>query len=576
MKMKKISIIAAVAACSLTANAQDYTKGVFVLNEDWYGHNNSTMNFWNVDGKFTDYYIVQTANSYEKSLGCTAQFGQLYGNHIFIMSKQDKDPGESGKMESGRFVMLNKKTMRIQHTLPVLEANSKGKSIADGRGCLAVNEHKVYLGSSNGIYVFNIENQSIEKKIIGSENPLITGDEDNADGTGPLYNNQIGTMLRGQDYVFAIKQDKGILVIDPSTDEIVMTIEGCFSTMVQSKDGNIWAGMNIGEHKKYPYGNNGDSWIGTSLMCIDQYTLESKTVALPLGGVSQSWYAWTAGTLTASSTDNYLYFVYEDPSGGQSTWFTNCHVYRYDIDKNECRNIYDSSNDGLYIYGGAIQCDPVSGNLYIAMYVGENIATQNWVYMIIDKNGKEVATYQPIGNYWYPAMFIFPDNEAPVASEIAPVTFTENNPITIPLADKVSDKDTPAKSIIKSIEKVSDETVVSAAIVKGDLVLTPKNYGDAMVTLKYDSNGKTVSCNIKVSNLSSVEDIESDNRFVVENIAGGIRISGLKTASRIDIYNMQGALYKSVEANDGDIIPDLAPGIYIVKSLYYSSKIIVK
>ena len=51
-------------------------------------------------------------------------------------------------------------------------------------------------------------------------------------------------MLRTADYVFAIQQDKGVLVIDPQTDKIIHTVEGCFSTMAQSKDGDIWVGRN--------------------------------------------------------------------------------------------------------------------------------------------------------------------------------------------------------------------------------------------------------------------------------------------------------------------------------------------
>ena len=98
---------------SVQMAAQNYTDGVFVLNEDWYGHNNSSMNFWNCDGDFVDYYIVQIANNYEFSLGCTSQYGQLYGDYIVITSKQDKDPGDGSDMKSGRLTILNKNTLKV-------------------------------------------------------------------------------------------------------------------------------------------------------------------------------------------------------------------------------------------------------------------------------------------------------------------------------------------------------------------------------------------------------------------------------------------------------------------------------
>lgn len=53
----------------------DYTQGVFILNEDWFGHNNSTINFMTSSGDFA-YKIFQTANP-GKELGCTSQFGTI-------------------------------------------------------------------------------------------------------------------------------------------------------------------------------------------------------------------------------------------------------------------------------------------------------------------------------------------------------------------------------------------------------------------------------------------------------------------------------------------------------------------
>ena len=38
---------------SLVNEQVDYTKGTFIVNEDWYGHQNSTVNFLSDDGKWT-------------------------------------------------------------------------------------------------------------------------------------------------------------------------------------------------------------------------------------------------------------------------------------------------------------------------------------------------------------------------------------------------------------------------------------------------------------------------------------------------------------------------------------------
>ena len=610
--MKKIFTLIAsamIAGNSMQSIAQNYTNGVYVLNEDWYGHNNSTLNFWNPETETIDYLIMQMANNYEYSLGCTAQYGQLYGDFIVITGKQDKDPGEPGDMKSGRVAILHKNTLKPvgDEVHPLISVNERDKSDADGRGVCFVDNEKFYVGTSNGIYVFKWNEQGkiftwdSEKIIPGTGNPLITGDEvSNADGLGPLYQNQIGMMLRTQDYVFAIKQDLGVLVINPETDEIITIIEGCFSTMAQSKDGDIWVGVNYQEegnedNLNYPYGWNGDAWNGSQLMCIDQYTLETKKVRIDTGGIPQSWYAWTAGSLTASETENALYFVYTDPSLGQINWFRNCVLYRFNIDaidwdnidlsnpdeayaEGACEEIYDSSFDDLYFYGGALQCNPKDGNLYASFYVGENIATQEWIYAILNPEGEMIQYQEPIKRYWYPAMFIFPDNEAPIVENFDDVTIEDKNPVEITLADKVTDSDSRNAAIVKSISNIADESIVKAEIIKGNLVLTPLKKGNTTVEIAFNSNGKVVTGNVNVSvtaDISSVDviDVERANVFAV---SGNIMVTGIDTPQQVEIFNAQGALVKSAIVNNGEQITSLAKGnLYIVKISNQSYKIVL-
>ena len=610
--MKKIITLitsALIAGSSMLLTAQNYTNGVYVLNEDWYGHNNSTLNFWNPETETIDYLIMQMANNYEYSLGCTSQYGQLYGDFIVITGKQDKDPGEPGDMKSGRVSILHRNTLKPvgDEVHPLISVNEKDKSDADGRGVCFVDNKKFYIGTSNGIYVFKWDEQGkiftwdSEKIIPGTENVLITGDEvSNADGLGPLYQNQIGMMLRTQDYVFAIKQDLGVLVIDPQTDEIITIIEGCFSTMAQSKDGNIWVGVNYQEegsedNLNYPYGWNGDAWNGSQLMCIDQYTLETKKVRLDTGGIPQSWYAWTAGTLTASETENVLYFVYTDPSLGQINWFRNCVLYRFNIDaidwnnidlsnpdeayaEGACEEIYDSSFDNLYFYGGALQCNPKDGNLYASLYVGENIATQEWIYAIINSEGEMTQYQEPIKRYWYPAMFIFPDNEAPIVDGLEDITIADKNSVTVTLADKVTDNDSRNAAIVKSVSYVADESIVKAEITKGDLVLTPLNKGNTTVEIAFNSNGKVVTKSINVSVTADVNSVEMTDikRANVFAVAGNIMTTGIGTPQQVEVYNAQGALIKSTVVNNGEQIIGLAKGnLYIVKISNKSYKIVL-
>ena len=89
-------------------------------------------------------------------------------------------------------------------------------------------------------------NLTIGGQIKGTGNP-----NDEGYGTTVLCPNR--TMVRANDYIFAIHQQYGLLVIDPKTDTLVRTIKAPlekdesgkeeqrgFGFHVCSKDGNLW------------------------------------------------------------------------------------------------------------------------------------------------------------------------------------------------------------------------------------------------------------------------------------------------------------------------------------------------
>ena len=96
--MNKIYTLLLFLSVSISAFCQEsddteYTNGVFFLNEDWYGHQNSTINFLSDEGEWT-YRVFQKTNP-GKELGCTSQFGTIYNGKFYIVSKQERDPGAS-------------------------------------------------------------------------------------------------------------------------------------------------------------------------------------------------------------------------------------------------------------------------------------------------------------------------------------------------------------------------------------------------------------------------------------------------------------------------------------------------
>lgn len=419
------------------AQTTDFSSGVYILNEDWFGHRNSTLMHLSELGQFSYDLVGNNPDNAGKSLGCTSQYATFYNGHLYVISKQDQDSGESSSVRGGRIVVIDPTDHRILFSQDTI-FTINGISAADGRAFVGVNPHKGYISTSNGIFVFDLDNYTIKGRIAGTENPLIQGGEiSNTDGIGPLYHNQCGNMIAYNNKVFAVMQDKGVLVINATTDVIEHVFEGCFSTVVQSKDGCIWAARNTETaYQEYPYGMAGEWWMGNELMAIHPTTLATDTInflkefGIEDVMVEQNWYAWNAGSLCASTKDNSLFFAYNK---NVWSWFTRSHIYRYDIDSNELYEIYDTAEDNNYIYGAGIRVEPQSDRLWVSCYVGGNISTNNFVFYALDINlnsesfGTRIGTYTPIKNYWYPAMFLFPEDNQTTALPNSPSTSSPNS-----------------------------------------------------------------------------------------------------------------------------------------------------
>ena len=235
----------------------DYTQGVFFVNEDWYGHQNSTVNFLTNDGEWI-YRVVQKENP-GVELGCTNQYGAIYGDRFYLIAKQAKDPGAS--ITGGRLTVCDARTMKVLKQFVNISVDANGNSNADGRGFLGVDEHKGYVGTSNGIYVLDLDALELTGVVTGSENA-------GSSAYDQLYGGQVGNMVRVGDRVFAVHQSKGLLVINPATDRVEQVIEGIegwgFGSVVLSKDGNLWLSL---------ASTSGSGQADTRIMKVNPYTL---------------------------------------------------------------------------------------------------------------------------------------------------------------------------------------------------------------------------------------------------------------------------------------------------------------
>lgn len=469
----------------------DYTKGTFIVNEDWYGHQNSTVNFLTDEGEWV-YRVVQKENP-GVELGATAQYGAIYGDKFFIIAKQPKDPGTS--IMGGRITICDAKTMKVLKQIENIAVDDNGSSIADGRGFLGVDEHKAYVGTSNGIYVLDLDKLEITGSVGGAGT-------DSDDPYQQLYGGQIGNMVRVNDRVFAVHQKNGLLVINPATDEVEQTVEAPegwgFGSVVLSKDGNLWLSLAA---------SSGSGQADTRIVKLNPATLEQTVIECPEGifGPANSWYAWTPDCFCASKQNNVLYW-----NGGNSSWFSGKTVYKYDIDSNTFSTFidYNDDPDGWQIYGCSFRIDPVTDEAIVSLYKGYGDPT--YVVRKYDNEGKQIAEYSMISNYWFPSLPVFPDNEAPVVADIAPVSLTTEDGTTVSLKDVATDADNMDAAIVKTVKEVSDEEVLKAEMADGDLVITPLKAGKADITIQINSNGKLAETvvSVEVTEATDIDAVE--------------------------------------------------------------------
>ena len=406
MKRLLFNIFTSLAAmvCTVAAQEADYTKGIIWVNEDWYGHQNSTVNYLLPDdpeGIYWKYRIIQTENP-GKELGCTNQYGALWNGRLYLIAKQDKDPGAT--FTGGRITVADAKTMKILHQQSLIDPSG---AQCDGRGFLGVDAHKGYISTSNGVWIFDLDTYTVTGQVEGSANPNAGGDNDkpNTDPTGSLYHGQSGMMVSAAGKVFIAHQQYGLLLVDPDKDKVIDVISmdivqkgAGIGSVVKSKDGNLWLSV---------AGNlQGTGTFLNYIVKVDPQTLTYGIIDIPEGMYppSNSWYAWTPDAFVASTVQNCLYW-----KGGPNRWFTGTKIYKFDCDTYEQSLFIDLEEEGANwkLYGCALGVHPVTDEIYMALY--HEFGTPTYITRRYSPKGEKIRDYEMIMNYWFPSLPLFPE-----------------------------------------------------------------------------------------------------------------------------------------------------------------------
>jgi len=423
------------------------SNGFYVVNEDWFGHDNGSVNYFKNDGSII-YRAYRAANP-DESFGVTTCYATIYGDYAYFVSKQ-----------GNRLVVADAKTLKKKAVLTDIGG--------DGRSFLGINTEKAYIGTAKGITLFSI-------------NKLSTGNTINA------ISGQVGNMCLIGNRAFAVVQSKGVYVIDTNDDTVESLIEGSFNCMTQSKDGSIWIGA------------------GEKLIKVNPFTLETTEIEISQAPISGSWGAWNPGRLCASNQENVLYWTkgtsvvkYDiDKKSLNDTFYT---LGKDDQGKDlafyAAALRVDPLTDKLALIVKRNGWGD-SGS-YNWLHLVSNTGTLEKTIVVNGDNGLGSGWGTGEGRYfWFPSMPFYEDVNNPEIL-INQIILKPSERKAICLSDKIYDADNMATAIIKDIS-YDDSDLVSYELKEDSLIISSSTeIGKTKFTLKVNSNGKVTKKDVRV------------------------------------------------------------------------------
>ena len=433
-------------------------RGFYVANEDWFGHDVGTVNFFEKSGNsFNPQYRAYRAANEGLTLGTSTSYGAVWGENAYFVSKQ-----------GDRLVVADAKTLKNKASIENLNG------IGDGRSIVGVDDKKIYVSGSSGIAVFDIENLVMGNKIDG-----VSG--------------QIGNMVVSLGRVFAV-YNSTLYVIDAKTDEVEKYYSGSYNTLAVSKDGDVWVAA------------------ANKLIQLNPVTLEQVEMDYPGGAnINAAWGAWNASGLSASTQTNTLYWT----TGGTS-WGGDKKVVKYDIDTKSVDTEFFVLGESSYgtateFYGAGMRVNPLTDELVLtSKHTGWGDAyAYNWVH-VLDNNGNEKVKLELGGDngtngneslgdkyYWFPAVPFFEDANKPQIL-INQIIVNAGQEKVIDLSEVVVDHDNSSASIIKSVS-FADSQLATVTIDGDELtVKAGETAGKTVCTLSVVSNGVRVEKEVRI------------------------------------------------------------------------------
>lgn len=557
--------------------ADGYLDGTIILNEEWFGHTNGSLNYITPENDVI--YQAYERENPGMSFGCTSQFGTIWADKLIVVSKQQTDGGDP-LPGGGRFVIADAKSLKRLGSIDCFTAEKPDGTTfsGDGRAVAGATRDKVYVTTSAGIFIVDIADPA---------KPFVAGyiEESVGSDTSDLYNGQFGDIINGGRYVFALSQKNGIMVIDPLTDKYVTTIgDSNCQGITQTADGTVWYTTIDGSVSKF--------------VSVNPETLETiDTVILPesVGKVTCGWGAWRSTAFYGDYKDNEIWFVTGSAGfmGGASGDY-----YRYVVGDNPeelapfftlagVKGVTDFGEEVNLMTYGTPRFDPRNNRL-IVMCGRKGAASggyrDHWILFVDGDTGEITHNIKLEPYYWFQSLPIFPDKyDAEFNMEDQLIVSLKDGETRFDLSEYITDPDNIDHNIQFSIEgdavAPADESeelqsysesghAVALRLDGKVLVAVPNKVGLEYVTVHAESNGRPVQKEIAinvVNGTDGVDDIYNADGHVTSN-GSRIFFNGLKDVT-FDIFDLNGSITMSIYVDDDNYVaqPGLASGTYVLR-----------
>ena len=533
------SLMALLAVLAAMSQDLTFTSGILFVNEDRYGPNQGSINYYNYDYDEMEYNVYALVNPSTK-LGVTTQQGQLYGGRLFLVSKQANGNEASGSTLGSRLAVLDASTLKQQASM--LRFGQSADSVYDGRCYCAVGPDKGYIATSAGVFVLDVDAMTTTGPIAGTQSSA-RGDYNS------LYYGQCGDMVRFGQYVYAVQQGVGLHVIDPTADTVVTTLPfPHIVTVFVTAGGKLFVANNSREI--YDFGTGPYVANFTSIDPVTHEVLEVYEPGETHGALS-SWGAWRARMLCVDPVSEKVYYYYDEFQNHISCYdFSTREFTDHFIDLPEAAEVnWDGTRNHQGLYASAISFDPHTGDMVVQtleaapMYAYE-IFNHNWVLSYDAATRTLKRQVRLMDAYWFPAMAVYPDVESPTVT-IADHTIAQGGEAVISLLEAVDDADNMAALAVTTA--VSADESVARAVVRGlDLIVTAVAPGQTVVTVTTDSNGRLATCSfmVTVTGATVAGDVNGDGNISIADVTMLIDVilsQGLDSNAQADV-NQDGAV----------------------------------